>query len=163
MDNCPCGTINNENDEICTNCGYELNEKSLSNYSKSIEYFSKFNTDWSNYALGTSYININDYQNAIKYYRLAADNGHIEAQYWLAYYYDEIFNDFENAKKYYHLAADNGNKCGQFDLAIIYRDIEHDKINAKKYFKMAAEQGHKGAETALEELENPLLRIVIEL
>ena len=57
-----------------------------------------------------------DYAQAVKWYRLAADQEHVKAQYNLALKYDKgqgVPQDYAEAVKWFRLAADQGNNNGK--------------------------------------------------
>ena len=60
-----------------------------------------------------------DYAETLKWYRLAANQGHTNARFNLALMYDKgegVLKDFVEAAKWYRLAADRGDAGGQFSL-----------------------------------------------
>jgi TPR repeat protein len=92
---------------------------------------------------------------AVKWFRLAADQGHAEAQCRLAICYRDgsgVKKDQREAVKWFRLAADQGHTSAQFDLAICYRDgsgLAKDEREATKWYRMAADQGHSFAQFSL--------------
>ena len=64
-----------------------------------------------------------DYAEALKWYRLAADQGDASAQYNLGVMYAEgrgVPQDYAEALKWYRLAADQGYADAQFNLGVMY-------------------------------------------
>lgn len=94
-------------------------------------------------------------QEAVKWYRFAADQGYALAQYNLGFMYERgrgvDYNDQE-AVKWYRLAAEQGLADAQFNLGSIYADgrgVEQNYQDAVKWYRLAAEKGHAGAQSAL--------------
>ena len=88
----------------------------------------KNNDEIAQYRLGVRYekgINIEENINeAIKWYRLSANQGYEPSQYILGniYFYGEcVEKDFKEAAKWYKKAAENGNAVCQDRLALMYR------------------------------------------
>lgn len=93
-----------------------------------------------------------NYETAINYYKLAAQNGSGEAQLDLAVYYEKgiegfLEQDFKQAFKYYELAAVNGQVDAQYNLALMFYhgndqfQIDQDFSQARKYFELAGNNG----------------------
>ena len=117
------------------------------------------------------------YVKAVKWYRLAAEQGHAEAQYNVAVMYgrgirapgdntgvpegytghpDDIIHTFEDCQEYsaqwYRLAAEQGHVKAQAALGDIFefgRGVPHDYAEAAKWYRLAAEQGHAIAQSRL--------------
>jgi anti-anti-sigma factor len=96
---------------------------------------------------------------AIHWYNLAANQGHVEATYRLgqAYAYGmNIAQDFNRALPYYQKAADTGHPDAQYMVAL---SLQHglagttDIEQAKKWYRKSSQQGHEKAREALQELE----------
>ena len=75
------------------------------------------------YNLGIMYYNgqgvPQDYAEAVKWYRLAADQGDAYAQYNLGVMYDNgegVPQDYKEAVKWYRLAAEQGHAKAQYNL-----------------------------------------------
>jgi uncharacterized protein len=81
---------------------------------------------------------------AAKWFRLAAEQGHGEAQEGLADAYWTgvgVRQDYVEAAKWYLKAADQGLPCAQLQLGEMYRDgqgIEKDDVQAHKWLNLAA-------------------------
>jgi len=92
-----------------------------------------------------------DYAEAARWLRLAANQGHAAAQSTLAYCYANglgIPQDHAEARQWYHLAADNGDDDAQNTLGDIYAlglGVPKDFVSAYLWFSLAAAQGHKRA------------------
>ena len=66
-----------------------------------------------------------DYNEAIKWYRLAAEQGYSVAQSNLGFMYDNGFGttqDYNEAVKWYRLAAEQGYSVAQFNLGVMYEN-----------------------------------------
>ncbi|KDN13523.1 hypothetical protein BGI40_07390 [Snodgrassella communis] len=64
-----------------------------------------------------------DYEQAAKYFHLAAEQGNVTAQFNLGVYYRYGYGIKQNYKKalsYYQLAAEQGNIIAQYNLGVIY-------------------------------------------
>ena len=88
-----------------------------------------------------------DYALAIKWYRLAADQGNAGAQYNLGVMYDKgrgVPQDYVQAVKWYRLAADQGIADAQYNLGNMYRQgqgVPQDDVQAHMWLNLAAAQG----------------------
>lgn len=87
------------------------------------------------------------YADAVKWYRKAADLGHAGAQWSLGYCYKNGYGVEENqveAVKWYRKAADQGHASAQCSLGYCYKmgnGVEKDMHEAVKLYRMAADQG----------------------
>ena len=97
--------------------------------------------------LGVLYEEQGKFEQAEKYYKLAADNGDAIAQSNLGVLYEEQ-DKFEQAEKYYKLAADNGDAIAQSNLGILY-EKQGKFEQAEKYYKFAADNGNMDAQNNL--------------
>ena len=64
-----------------------------------------------------------DYAEAVKWYRLAADQGYADAQNNLGVMYDQgqgVPQNYAEAVKWYRLAADQGDAAAQYNLGVMY-------------------------------------------
>ena len=92
---------------------------------------------------------------AIKWYRLAAEQGNVDAQYDLGFMYafgPGVPQDDAEAVKWYRLAAEQGHPDAQFNLGLMYvkgKGVPQDYAEAMKWYRRAAEQGHAVAQTNL--------------
>lgn len=88
-----------------------------------------------------------DYKEAAKWYRLAADQGHAAAQKHLADLYEVgqgVPLDGAEALKWCQRAAEQGHVGAQYGLAIMFASGRGTKLNdaeAVKWYRMAAERG----------------------
>jgi TPR repeat protein len=88
-----------------------------------------------------------DYAEAVKWYRKAADQGLAKAQYNLGVLYDigqGVSKDEAEAAKWYRKAAEQGSADAQYTLASMYglgRGVPADPKETLKWYQRAAEQG----------------------
>ena len=106
-----------------------------------------------------------DYKEAVKWYRLAAEQGDAKAQYYLGAMYGKgqgILQDYKEAAKWYRLSAEQGFAKGQYYLGVMLygdgrcsmgqvgcRGVPRDKKKAIKWLLKAAEQRSVGAQRFL--------------
>ena len=103
------------------------------------------------FSLGVMYDNgegvPQDNAEAVKWYRLAAEQGDADAQFNLGRMYDNgegVPQDYAEAVKWYRLAAEQGDADAQFNLGLMYekaRVVPQDYAEAVKWYRLAAEQG----------------------
>ena len=92
-----------------------------------------------------------DYRQAAKLFRLAADQGHADAQGRLgAMYYQGrgIYQDYHQAAKWYRSAANQGHALAQYNLGLLYfygEGVLRNDVKAQKWFNLSAAQGDKEA------------------
>ena len=85
-----------------------------------------------------------DYQEAVKWYRLAAAQKNTPAQYSLGLAYEKgqgVPQDYQEAVKWYRLAAAQGNESAQANLGVMYtkgRGVRQDFVRAYMWFNLAA-------------------------
>jgi uncharacterized protein len=90
--------------------------------------------------LGGTYMKLKNYDEAEKYYKIAADMGNYDGMIKLGNHYNKHHNDFETAKKFYKIALDNGvssDKIKLDDLKMyyhfnVYRDTKEVNIFKNK-------------------------------
>jgi TPR repeat protein len=96
---------------------------------------------------GEAAYNAGNFEEAVKWYRKAAEQGDAVAQYKLARMYkngEGVTLDYAEAVKWYIKAADQGNEFAQTNLGLMYysgRGVTEDDAEAVKWFRKAAEQG----------------------
>ncbi len=64
-----------------------------------------------------------DYKTAVKWYRLAAEQGYADAQFNMGVMYSKgkgVPQDYKTAVKWYKLAAEQGYADAQFNLGLMY-------------------------------------------
>jgi Sel1 repeat len=93
-----------------------------------------------------------NYVEAMKWYRLAADQGKRSAQYNLGFMYEQgqgVPQNYAEAVKWYRLAADQGNALAQSNLGLMYTQghgVPQNYINAHMWFNLAAAKGYQDGE-----------------
>jgi TPR repeat protein len=105
------------------------------------------------YFLGLNYydgiIVEQDYKEAEKWYRLAAEQGYADAQYNLGFMYakgEGVTHDYKEAVKWYRLAAEQGDAKAQYNLGIMYmkaKGVIQDYVRAHMWLNLAASKGSK--------------------
>ena len=75
----------------------------------------------------------------LRWYRLAAEQGHVEAQIALGISYNSgkgVVQDYDEAVRWYRKAAEQGDAAAQFLLALMYqqgKDVEKDDETAARW------------------------------
>ena len=96
-----------------------------------------------------------DFQEAVKWYRKAADQGNAEAQFRLGMLYEfgrGVPRDFVQAVKWYRKAADQGNAKALIRIGQMYahgQGVPRDSVQAAKWYEKAAAQGDLEGQLAL--------------
>lgn len=91
-------------------------------------------------------------EEAVKWYRMAADQGYAEAQCNLAFCYKKgigVEEDEQEAYKWYKIAAEQGYPDGQDELGTCYElgiGVKENPAEAYKWYRKAAEQGYAEAQ-----------------
>ena len=107
------------------------------------------------FRLGVYFYSKKDYQEAVKWYRKAAEQGLAEAQYNLGLCYeggDGVKKDYQEAVKWWRKAAEQGLAEAQYNLGLCYYNgngVEKDYQEAVKWWRKAAEQGDAMAQCNL--------------
>ena len=109
----------------------------------------------SQYNLALSYDNgrgvLQDYEEAVKWYRLAAEQGDAGAQYQLALSYDKghgVPQDYKEAVKWYRLAAKQELAVAQHNLGVSYAKGEgviQNDVFGYMWLNIAATAGYKAS------------------
>ncbi len=92
-----------------------------------------------------------DFTQAFKWYKRAAEQGNADAQYCLGMMYDEgkgVPQDYQEALKWIRRAAEQGVVAAQFNLGLMYgagKGVPQDYVLAHKWTNLAAAQGDKDA------------------
>jgi len=100
-----------------------------------------------------------DNKTAIKWFRLAADQGHEEAQYKLGemYFYGYGYiSDYKEAVKWYRLSAEQGHSSAQEMLGVMYKNgkgVTTDYVKAHKWFNIAGASQNSSARRDREKIE----------
>ena len=93
-----------------------------------------------------------DEAEAVRWYRLAADQGNAGAQLNLGFMYasgEGVLKDEAEAVRWYRLAADQGNARAQSNLGVMYASGEgvlKDEAEAVRWYRLAADQGNARAQ-----------------
>lgn len=88
-----------------------------------------------------------NYAEALSWYRKAADQGNVRAQYNLGVMYDHgdgVEQDYAEAVNWFRKAADQGHARAQFNLGNMYSDgtgVDQDDAEAVRWYRKAADQG----------------------
>jgi hypothetical protein len=102
-----------------------------------------------------------DYAEAVKWYRKAADQGNALGQVSLGHMYKSssgVKQDYAEAVKWYRKAADQGNALGQASLGYMYENgkgVKQDYVESAKWYRKAANQGSEYANKRLKALRKP--------
>ena len=107
------------------------------------------------YLKAKEYLENNDFVNAVKYYKMAAEKGHAKSQNNLGNRYlhgEGVEKNYEEAVKWYKLAAEQGEMYAQYNLANRYyrgQGVQLDYQKAFELFKKSAEQGYDEAQVMI--------------
>jgi len=107
------------------------------------------------YKRGNEFYGADNYREAAKLYRKAANQGHARAQLSLGLAYQRglgVPQDYAAALKWYRKAADQGYVYAQFHLGYIYDEgngVPQDYREAAKWYRKAAGRGYADAQWAL--------------
>jgi TPR repeat protein len=94
---------------------------------------------------------VKEYAEAVKWYRLAAQQGNEFAQYNLGVMYANgqgVVKDYAEATKLFRLAAQQGHKTAQYNLGVMYnkgQGVVQDYVKAHSWFNLAAVYGDPAA------------------
>jgi TPR repeat protein len=100
-----------------------------------------------------------DYVEAVKWFRIAAERGHAKAQHNLAFMYENgqgVSQDYAEAAKWYHMAAAQGLASSQNNLGVLCESgngVAQDHADAIKWYRRAAENGDANGVDNLNRLE----------
>jgi len=101
---------------------------------------------------------VEDYAQALAFYRLAAAQGLDGAQNDLAGMYDNgqgVAQDYVEALRWFHLAAAQGNPRGLCNVAFCYetgRGVRKNKLAAIRWYRRAEAAGHPGAAAQVQQM-----------
>ncbi len=96
-----------------------------------------------------------DDEEAVRWYRLAAEQGNAGGQSALGFMYargEGLPEDDEEAVRWYRLAAEQGYAGAQYNLGLMYAEgegVPEDDEEAVWWYRLAAEQGHASAQHKL--------------
>ena len=99
-----------------------------------------------------------NYAEAVRYYREAAEQGHADAQNDLGYCYQHgrgVDKNETEAVKWYRKVAEQGCASAQYNLGYCYEygcGVDKNETEAVKWYRKAAEQGDVSAKMALKRL-----------
>ena len=109
---------------------------------------------------GEELYNQGRHEEAVKYYRLAADRGYDKAQNSLGYCFYKghgVEENHDEAAKWIRKAAEQGNVNAQYNLGCLYKEgqgVEKNTKLAKEWIMKAAAKDHHGAIIALQNWED---------
>ena len=109
----------------------------------------------SDFDKGSAAIRNGDYAEAVKWFRLSAEQGYAKAQYNLALMYANgqgVSQDYKEAAKWFRLSAEQGNAKAQTSLGFMYasgQGVTQDYKESVKWHRLSAEQGNANAQTSL--------------
>ena len=89
-----------------------------------------------------------DFKEAVKWYRLSADQDDSTGQWRLGFMYEYgkgVDEDQEEAVKWYRLSADQDDSTGQWRLGFMYeygKGVDEDQEEAVKWYRLSAKQGN---------------------
>ena len=101
---------------------------------------------------GKEYYDKKDYIEAVKWYRIAAEQGNPEGQIRFGYMYYwglGVTKDNAEALKWFRIAAERGDADAQNNLGFMYDNgycVTPDKTEALKWYRKAADQGYADAQ-----------------
>jgi TPR repeat protein len=105
-----------------------------------------------------------DYAEAVRWYRLAAEQGYAPAQSSLGYMYTNgngVPEDDAEAVCWFRLAAEQGDMYGQIYLGSMYAEgegVPEDDVLAYMWYNLAAAQGLEAAQSGKDFLEQQMTR-----
>jgi TPR repeat protein len=109
--------------------------------------------------IGRMYIDDNNYDEGIKWYRLAAEQGNDEAQRFMSdmFYYggNGVERDFHEAAKWYRPIAERGDMNAQYTMGEMYEEgkgVLKDEKEAVKWYGSAADQGNVYAQKKIADM-----------
>ena len=113
------------------------------------------------YNLGLMLLDENNSNKGIKWLKTSADNGNINAQYYLGEVYASgryVYQDYVEAEHYYRMAAENHSTPAQFRLGLMYLNgegVHKDQAEAEKWLNYAVQRGYPGSQQALNNITKP--------
>lgn len=117
------------------------------------------------YQLAMTHFHNREYQQALFWYRKAAELDHAAAQYHLGYMYshgDGVARDQHRALYWYQKAAEQGHAEAQYRLGLIYvteQSLERDYYKGIYWLRRSMRQGHDKAERLLAKLDRSPLQL----
>ena len=110
---------------------------------------------YAQFQVGYIYFRRGDDQEAVSWFRKAAEQGDVDAQLWLGVMYANgkgVPEDDQEAASWYYRAAEQGHAEAQYSLGLRYsygRGVPEDGREAVFWYRKAAEQGHAEAQCSL--------------
>ena len=110
------------------------------------------------YRKGSEFQQKQDYAEAMRWYRLAADQGNSEAQNDVGFFYLSglgVSQDYPEGLRWLHKAADQGNEVAQVSIGMAYLNglgVPQNHTEAIRWFHKAADKGDEDAKNALKAL-----------
>jgi TPR repeat protein len=111
------------------------------------------------YELGIKHLNgdgvLQNYEEAVKMFRLASEQGLAKAQNRIGHMYDTgtgVAQDKDEAVRWFRLAAEQGHATAQFNLGLMYVEgtgVTQDDDKAVRWFRLAVKQGHARSQNTL--------------
>ena len=104
-----------------------------------------------------------NYKEAVRLYRLSADQGNPHAQLNLGYMYRHglgVEKDYKEAVRLYRLSADQGHELAQLYLGYMYEHglgVKKDLKEAVRYYRLSADQDNSIAQYYLNGISNKLI------
>ena len=101
--------------------------------------------------VGLAFDGMEDFEEAARWYALAAEQGVSEAQNNLGVLYKDgqgVGQDFEEAARWFRMAAVQGNTLSQLNLGWLYhagKGVRQDADSARYWYTLAADKGHATA------------------
>lgn len=107
------------------------------------------------YRKGSEFQQKQDYAEAMRWYRMAADRGNAQAQVAVGNLYGQgqgVPQDYSEALRWFRLAADQGNSEAQNDVGFFYLSglgVSQDYPEALRWLHKAADQGNEVAQVSI--------------
>ena len=117
-----------------------------------------YSTPEEDFSEGYAFYTLKDYKQAFHWFRKAADQDHLDAQYNLGIMYDKgqgVLRDEKQAFYWYQKAANQGDAKAQYNLGVMYASglgVLKDMKQAVHWFQKAADQGFTRAQFNLGEM-----------
>lgn len=117
------------------------------------------------YLLAMTHFRNREYQQALFWYRKAAERDHAAAQYHLGYMYshgDGVARDQHRALYWYQKAAEQDHADAQYQLGLIYvseQSLKRDYYKGVYWLRRSMRQGHDKAEQLLAKLDQSPLQL----